>query len=73
MAHRIPKLTQPLKRCEGCLMTKQFTKPFLHQACFESRKSLELVHADICETISLVTPEGKRYFMLFVNDFSKKM
>ncbi|KAL8158094.1 hypothetical protein AgCh_002703 [Apium graveolens] len=58
MAHGIPKFTQPLRRCEGCLMTKQVMKPFPHQTYFESRKLLELVHADICGPISPVTPRA---------------
>lgn len=34
---------------------------------------LELVYADVCGPISPITPAGNRYFILFVDDFSKKM
>lgn len=73
MAYGLPTLVQPVKRCEGCLMTKMPRKPFPHQASFVSRELLELVHLDICGPITPVTPGGNRYFLLFVDDFSKKM
>ena len=34
---------------------------------------MELVYADICGPISSTTPAGNCYFLLFVDDFSKKM
>lgn len=73
MALGIPEMKKPLKHCEGCLMSKQSRKPFPSQATFSSRKTLEIVHADICGPITPTTPGGNRYFLLFVDDFSKKM
>ncbi|KAL8123368.1 hypothetical protein AgCh_011369 [Apium graveolens] len=58
MAYGIPTLVQPVKRCEGCLMTKMPRKPFPHQATSVSRKLLELVHVDICGPITPLTPGG---------------
>ena len=73
MAHGIPEMIQPLKRCEGCLMSKQSRKSFPSQANFCSSKVLEIIHADICGPISPTTPGGNRYFLLFVDDYSRKM
>ncbi|KAL8101414.1 hypothetical protein AgCh_033340 [Apium graveolens] len=73
MALGIPEMIQPLKKCEGCLMSKQSRRPFPSQAIFNSRKTLEIVHADICGPIMPITPGGNRYFLLFVDDYSRKM
>ena len=73
MAHGIPETIQPLKKCEGCLMSKLSRKPFPSQAIFSSKETLELVHADICGPITPITHEGNRYFLLFVDDYSRKM
>lgn len=73
MAHGIPEITQPLKKCEGCLMSKQTRQPFPLQAMGSSRKKLEIVHADICGPITPTTSGGNRYFLLFVDDYSRKM
>jgi hypothetical protein len=34
---------------------------------------LELVHADLCGPITPVTPEGKKLFLLAVDDMSRYM
>lgn len=73
MAHGIPRLIQPSRKCEGCLMSKQSRSPFPSRARFEASEKLELIYADICGPISPVTPGGNRYFLLFVDDFSRKM
>lgn len=72
MVYGIPRLVQPLKRCEGCLMSIQSRKPFPSHASFDANKELEILHADICGPITSMTPGGNRYFILFVDDFSRK-
>ena len=32
---------------------------------------LELVHSDVCELNSVLTRGGKRYFITFIDDFSR--
>ncbi|KAL8089642.1 hypothetical protein AgCh_039213 [Apium graveolens] len=73
MVYGIPKFMQPLKRCEGCLLSKQARKPFPHQANSIAKQALEIVHADICGPIQPATRGGNRYFILFVDNFSHKM
>lgn len=38
-----------------------------------AKERLELVHSDFCGPISPPTPAGNRYFISFVDDFSRKM
>ena len=73
MAIGIPRLIQPMNKCEGCLMSKQSRSPFPSATNFEAKEILELVYADICGPISPTTSGGKRYFLLFVDDHSRKM
>ncbi|KAL8089889.1 hypothetical protein AgCh_039374 [Apium graveolens] len=73
MAYGLPDLVQPKKTCEGCLMSKQARKPFPSQTDSHSKKPLELIHGDICGPISPPIPAGNRYFLLLVDDFTRKM
>ena len=73
MAHGIPRLTHPRGICEGCLMSKQARKPFPHQTSFAAKRVLELIHGDICGPITPETCARNRYFLLLVDDFSRKM
>ena len=73
MAHGIPRMVQPKEKCEGCLMTKLARTSFPSHTSFETTTPLELVYADICGPIMPETPGGNRYFLLFVDDYSRKM
>ena len=57
------------KKCEICIQAKMTKKPF-----FKSDRNfimLELVHSDVCELNGVLTRGGKRYFITFIDDFSK--
>lgn len=73
MAHGIPKTILQGSNCEGFLMAKQARKAFPGQTSFSARHVLELIHRDICGPIDQATPAGNRYFLLLVDDFSRKM
>ena len=57
------------KKCEICIQVKMTKK------CFpkSDRNSimLELVHSDVCELNGVLTRGGKRYFITFIDDFSR--
>lgn len=73
MAHGLPKIVQPKKVCEGCLMSKQARKVFPSKSEFSASTVLELVHGDICGPFTPPTPAGNRYFLLLVDDCSRYM
>ena len=66
-------LYQPSRSiCEGCLLGKQFRNSFSKESYSRAKKPLELIHTDVC---GLITPSslGKNnYFLLFIDDFSRK-
>ncbi|XP_074363436.1 uncharacterized protein LOC141703961 [Apium graveolens] len=59
MARGIPKLVQPTRRCEGCLMSKQPRSPFPSSTTFKVEKKLEPVYAHLCGPITPTTPGGQ--------------
>ena len=73
MARGLPDFVQPSEICTGCLMAKQTRKSVPHQAEFHAKCVLELIHSDLCGPISPETKGGNRYFLLLVDDFSRKM
>lgn len=53
----------------SCNVGKQFKKSFPKESSSRAKKSLELIHTDVC---SLIKPSslGKiNYFLLFIDDF----
>jgi transposase InsO family protein len=58
-----------LHKCEICIESKIRKKPFL--STNRDSQLLELVHSDVCELNGILTWGGKRYFITFIDDFSR--
>jgi transposase InsO family protein len=69
----MPRLKNAKQLCETCVVTKHRHAPFPSQAKYRAEKPLELVHGDICGPITPVTPGGRRYFLLLVDDATRYM
>ena len=65
----IPKLENKLEKCEICSMTKIARKP--HKSIERNTRLLELIHSYICEFEGHLTRGGNRYFITFIDNFSK--
>jgi hypothetical protein len=59
--------------CDVCVLTKQRRLPFPQQSSFRAKERLELVHGDLCGSVTPTTPGGRRYFLLLVDDLSRYM
>lgn len=57
-------------KCITCCEGKQARLPFTHKGT-RSEAVLELVHADVCGPMEQVSIGSSRYFLLFVDDFSR--
>ena len=57
--------------CEPCLAGKQHRFPFPQAASNRRTKPLELVHSDLHGPVSVQTPEGYRYWISFIDDYSR--
>jgi hypothetical protein len=69
----LPVLSQVKQVCEACLTGKHHRMPFPHAVRRHSTEVLELVRDDLCGLITLVTPSGKQYFLLLVDDYTRYM
>ena len=69
----LPEIGQVDQLCEACLTGKQKRLPFPKTVEHQARRILELVHGDLCGPIALETPNGRKYFMLPVDDQSRYM
>ncbi|KRZ60189.1 Retrovirus-related Pol polyprotein from transposon TNT 1-94 [Trichinella nativa] len=58
--------------CVTCLKGKQCRLPFPKSATKRSEEVLELVHSDICGPMQAASVGGARYFLSFIDDFSRK-
>ncbi|KAI4357118.1 hypothetical protein L6164_001086 [Bauhinia variegata] len=72
MVEGLPLITQPNQLCDGCLLGKQVRKPFPKESSSRATKPLQLVHADICGPIKPSSHGKSNYFLLFIDDFSRK-
>ncbi len=60
-----------LSFCEGCVEGKMQRKPFKSLTYHQSRRKLGLVHSDVCGPLQVESVGGSRYFVMFVDDFTR--
>jgi hypothetical protein len=72
MVNGLPSINQPDQLCEGCLVSKQFRKSFSKESTTRTNELLQLVHVDVCGPIKPSSFGKNRYFLLFIDDFSRK-
>ena len=56
--------------CRGCLEGKQCRQPS-HKLATRAKEALELIHSDLCGPIEPTTFGGAKYFVLFINDYTR--
>lgn len=57
--------------CEPCVMGKQTRSSFPKNKNTRSSRILELIHSDVCGPMPTTAHDGSRYFVTFVDDFSR--
>lgn len=61
-------------QCEICVQGKQRRQPFSSKTKIErTSKPLELVHSDICGPMEEISIGDSRYFILFIDDYSRRL
>jgi len=58
--------------CEACIEGKHQRTSFPKDEASRASKLLELVHSDVCEPMKTTSRGGARYFVTFIDDFSRK-
>jgi hypothetical protein len=56
-----------------CVLMKQRRLPFPQQSSFRAKERLELMHGDLCGTVTPATPRGRCYFLWLIDDLSRFM
>nr|GEV32544.1 retrovirus-related Pol polyprotein from transposon TNT 1-94 [Tanacetum cinerariifolium] len=57
--------------CEGCVYEKQSRGAVLVGKSRRASMCLELIHTDVCSPMSVESLGGSRYFMLFIDNYSR--
>lgn len=57
--------------CEICIEAKMTRKPFAKEKPKVSKNILDIVYSDLCGPLQTETPSGKRYFLTFIDEFSR--
>ena len=67
----LPPINITNKLCQNCIAGKHHRTSFPKKSAFRETEPLELIHMDICGSITLSTLGGSRYFLLIIDDFSR--
>ncbi|CAL2277079.1 unnamed protein product [Prunus armeniaca] len=67
----LPELTEIRDVCEGCVSGKQHREKFDKEGAWRASCPLELVHTDLCGPMQNESIGGNRYFITFIDDFSR--
>lgn len=57
--------------CEPCVAAKQTRNPFKLREERRSNRVLELIHSDVCGPVTPTGWNGQRYFVSFIDDWSR--
>lgn len=60
------------QNCIACIEGKQCKLPFPKKSMSRSKVMLGLVHTDVCGPLQAPSISGYRYFVTFIDDFSRK-
>jgi len=72
MVKGLPAFKGFTRVCEVCNIGKQHRDNIPKRSHWRALEKLELVHNDLCGPISPKTNSGKRYLLVFVDDYSPK-
>ena len=67
---KIQKITK-LSFTEGCVEGKMHQQTFKSVGEISSTRKLQLVHSDVCGPMSTEPIGGRKYFVIFINDYSQ--
>ena len=68
----LPQIIGPSQVWEECVVRKQHRSQFPNGKSWRAKCVLELIHSDICGPINPSSNGGKKYFITFTDDFSRK-
>lgn len=72
MVRGLSPIDPPNQVCEGCLLGKHARNSFPKEATSRATNPLQLIHTDLCGPITPPSLGKNNYFILFIDDFSRK-
>ncbi|GAU31071.1 hypothetical protein TSUD_322080 [Trifolium subterraneum] len=69
----LPAMNAPDEICEECVPSKQPRGSFSKYAMSKTKSTLEIVYSDVCGPTRVDFIGGNKYFVSFVDDFSRKV
>ncbi|XP_066391859.1 uncharacterized protein [Miscanthus floridulus] len=73
MVTGLPHIEHAGELCDSCLTEKQRWLPFPKMAKYRTVETLKLVHGDLYGPITPATLDGRKYFILLVDDCNRYM
>src|SRR3954471_15881318 len=73
MVTGLTHINVPAELCEECVKGKQHKGSFSKDAGHRTNAHLEVVYSDVCGPMQVDTFGGNRYFVTFIDDFSRKL
>jgi hypothetical protein len=71
LVYGLPVFENCARACEMCLKGKQSRSPFVSDLPMRSHSPLGVVHSDICGPFENATLAGNKYFITFVDEFTR--
>ena len=71
LVHVLPNLNIRKSICEICVKRKQTRLPFVSAAPKRANAALQVIHSDICGPFKVVSLGGSKYFITFVDEFTR--
>ena len=72
MVNGLPHIDHANQLCEGYLFGKQSRKRFPKESMTRAREPLQLIQSDVCGPFSSLFFSKNCYFLLFIDDYSRK-
>jgi transposase InsO family protein len=73
MVRGLPPINHIEQFCNTCILAKHHRGVFPNQSKNHADETLELVHGDLCGPVKPATPDGRRYFLLLIDDVTRYM
>jgi transposase InsO family protein len=73
MVRGLPQLKDLSKICTDCMVGKQHREAIPKRSLWRASQRLQLIHGDICGPITPISNSKKRYFISFIDDYSRKV
>ncbi|KAM2252992.1 hypothetical protein ACFX1S_007433 [Malus domestica] len=67
----LPEIQDSNDVCQGCVLGKHHREPFSKEITWRTQEPLELIHSDVCGPMKVPTTSANRYFLMFIDDYSR--